>query len=132
MQITSDIDWRELKNQYQSNLQTLQSSIGVARKTANELSKLQNIIMKKSKDTSSETMKKFTEEWLTRLDVKNDESFQPIIEEYKMLLVNSSEKDFENFEQALCKLSDQSLNRMNSYQTVRQTFYNAWKEIWPN
>ena len=133
MQTTSKLTWDDLKSQYYHNLETLHESINTAHNSSLELYRIYSQVMKKSENTSPETLKKFTESWLKKMDVENNNSFSSIEKIYKPLLENTSPKvtDLNTLEQALqSEFKDKSLFTLSAYYLALKGFYDTWMQMW--
>lgn len=133
MQTTSKLTWDDLKSQYYHYLETLHESINTAHNSSLELYRIYSQVMKKSENISPETLKKFTESWLKKMDVENNSSFSPIEKIYKPLLENTSPKvtDLNTLEQALqSEFKDKSLFTLSAYYLALKGFYDTWMQMW--
>lgn len=133
MQTTSKLTWDDLKSQYYHNLETLHESINTAHNSSLELYRIYSQVMKKSENTSPEALKKFTESWLKKMDVENNNSFSSIEKIYKPLLENTSPKvtDLNTLEQALqSEFKDKSLFTLSAYYLALKGFYDTWMQMW--
>lgn len=133
MQTTSKLTWDDLKSQYYHNLETLHESINTAHNSSLELYRIYSQVMKKSENTSPENLKKFTESWLKKMDVENNNSFSSIEKIYKPLLENTSPKvtDLNTLEQALqSEFKDKSLFTLSAYYLALKGFYDTWMQMW--
>ncbi len=133
MQTTSKLTWDDLKSQYYHNLETLHESINTAHNSSLELYRIYSQVMKKSENTSPENLKKFTESWLKKMDVENNNSFSSIEKIYKPLLENPSPKvtDLNTLEQALqSEFKDKSLFTLSAYYLALKGFYDTWMQMW--
>lgn len=127
------ITWDELKNQYYHNLQSLQTSMDVTHSSSIELYRIYTEVMNKAKNTSPETIKRFTDSWLKKLKEEGVTSVPGLKEQYNNLVKNPNptEDDLNEFERQLQNiLKDRALVLLASYHLVMQGFYDTWMEMW--
>ena len=132
---TTDVKWDELKNQYYHHLQTLQNSIDVAHNSSIELYRLFNEVMKKSRNTDTNNLRKFKDLWLKKLDVDNLVMTPGFKEKYQNLLSSSnpSVEDLNEFERLLHReFKEGSLVLLSAYHLAMRDFYDSWMELWSN
>ena len=133
MQQNQDIQWDELKNQYYHHLMTLDASIEAAHSCALEMSRIYSQVLTKAKDTSPDTMKKFSDLWLDKIDIVNDEA-RVIKDDYDKLQQGTRPlmSDLKDFEYALQrKYHEKAISLLTEYKKSMQMFYYAWKQMWP-
>jgi len=124
--------WSDLKSEYYYNLKTLQTAITAAHTSMIGMTRIYSEVIKKSKDTSTETLQKFVELWFDKTD-NDDLKISEIQEEYKKLMNNPTEKTFQDMGLKLQDiLSQKSIRELEACQKIMANFYKTWKEMWPN
>lgn len=125
--------WSDLRSEYYHNLKTLQTSIIAAQNSTVEMNKIFSETIKKSKNSSPETMQKFFNLWFEKSAVNNLETLPEVNKSYKRLKENPTEKNFQDFGfKFQNELHQKSIAELESYQRLMVSFYHAWKEMWPH
>ena len=112
---------------------TLDASIEAAHSCALEMSRIYSQVLTKAKDTSPDTMKKFSDLWLDKIDMVNDEA-RVIKDDYDKLQQGTRPlmSDLKDFEYALQrKYHEKAISLITEYKKSMQMFYYAWKQMWP-
>lgn len=129
------MSWGELQNQFRNQLEEFNEHFTLMQNSANELKKIYNQVMEKSKDDSTKLRHEFSKLWLSKIDVSNVDAFVTIRDEYKTFLNGPKPAiaDFKNFESALeQKLYLKSISSLNAYDEFMYEFFNTWKSMWKN
>ena len=132
---TTKSNWDELKNQYYHNLQTLHTSIDVAHNSSIELYRLYNEVMKKSKNTDPNTLKKFVDLWLKKLNIDSVNASPDLKKTYQNLIEKSNPniEDLNEFERTLHReFKERALVLLSAYNLAMEGFYDTWMEMWSN
>jgi hypothetical protein len=135
MQTYQNMSWKDLQDQYSTNLQQLETSINSIKESSNEIKKIYSQVMEKSKDDPVETRKNFVTLWLKRMNIEDTEPFSTIKDDYDTFLngPKPSVSDFKNFELYLDqKLYQKSISFLEAYHKSMNEFFSTWKEMWKN
>lgn len=132
MESITEMNWDELKEKYNQNLEMLKNAKELAQQSALDLHEIYSQVMEKSKNTSPEDMKKFTDLWRQKMNTESNKSISKVNEKYGGFLTNSqSEREINNLEQELLiELKDESLVLLSAYYIVMKGFYESWIEMW--
>ena len=132
MLVDSTDTWSELKDHYFDNLNTLHDGISNIHDSSIELSRLYREIIKKSKDSSSETVKTFVYSWMKKIDPDNVELMPLLKDEYEKIQSNPTEINFEDLGSKIQqKLHRKSISILDAYDDIMHTFYDTWEANWP-
>lgn len=135
MQPSQTASWKELQDQFQDRLKKFDENLTTMQFYAKDLQKIYHHIMEKSKNDPPEIRNKFTDLWLDKIDVKNDNSLLAIKDEYETFLngPKPASADFKNFEASLeNKLYQKPVSSLEAYHLFMNEFFNAWKKMWKN
>lgn len=124
--------WIELKKSYSDNLNDLHDAIDKVQSSSLELTKLYYEIIKKSRDSSPETVRKFVHLWMKKIDPDNIERMPLLKEEYNDIQSNPSEANLEYLASKIQqKLHRESISKLDVYDEIMRNFYDTWNETWP-
>ena len=132
MQPKSSSSWLDLKNEYYYNLKLLQTAIETTYNSTKEMSRIYSEVMSKSRDSSPETMKKFFDSWSKKSESILDR-IPEIREEYKELSDELTEKNLHDFSiKFQKKINENAISELEAYRRTMKSFYETWKDMWPN
>lgn len=125
--------WSDLKSEYYHNLRMLETSIQAAHNATLEMNRIYLEVIKKSRGSTPEVMKKFSDAWIDSIPKTTLEHIPDLNNNYEKIKSNPSSENFEKFGSNLQKnLKNKSISEMESYCQVMASFYNSWKGMWPN
>ena len=131
MLVNATDTWDDLKNHYFDNLNELHGAITKVSDSSLELTRIYSEIIKKSKDSSPETIRQFVESWMERIDGDDIEKLSLIKDEYEKI---QSEPTPENLKdlgfKIQQKLHKESIAKLDAYDGVMRAFYDTWKDTW--
>lgn len=129
----STVSWSDLKSHYFHNLKILQSAITVIHNSSIELTEIYSDIIRKSKNSSPETMKQFMHSWIKKIDVDYIEMMPEIKDDYEKIISDPTEKSIPDFGFKIQqKLQKNSISKLDAYHVTTCAFYETWQEMWPN
>lgn len=124
--------WINLNNHYFDNLNDLHGAINKIQNSSIELTKIYSEIIKKSKDSSPETVRTFVHSWMEKIDPDNVELMPLLKEEYAKIQSNPSDANLEYLGSKIQqKLHRESISKLDAYEDIMRTFYDTWNETWP-
>lgn len=124
--------WVDLKKHYFDNLNELHDAINKVQNSSLELTRVYSEIIKKSKDSSPETVRKFVHLWMKKIDPDDVELMPLLKEEYNEIQSNPSEANLEYLGSKIQqKLHRESILKLDAYDGIVRAFYDTWDETWP-
>ena len=135
MQTYQTMSWKELQDKFHNQLEEFNKSFTSMQNSANELKKIYTCVMEKSQDDSDDLRNMFVNLWLSKIDIKDNDSLLVIRDKYKTFLNNPKPDivDFKNFEDTLeQKLYQNSISSLDAYHEFMYEFFNTWKNMWEN
>ena len=125
--------WSDLKSEYYHNLKMLDLSIQAAYNAMHEINRIYLDVIKKSRDSTPDVMKNFSSIWTNTIPKTSLEHLSPLNNDYEKIKSNPTTENFENFGVNLQKhIKQKSISEMESYSQIMASFYDSWKNMWPN
>ncbi|QDI89229.1 hypothetical protein Nisw_06675 [Candidatus Nitrosopumilus sp. SW] len=125
--------WSDLKSEYYHNLRMLDASIQAANNATLEMNRIYLDVIKKSRNSTPEIMKKFSDTWIDSIPKTSLENMPSLKNNYEKIKSNPTLENFETFGAELQKnIKQKSISEMASYCQIMTSFYDSWKDMWPN
>ena len=125
--------WSDLKSEYYHNLRMLESSIQAAYNATLEMNRIYLEVIKKSRDSTPEVMKKFSDTWINAIPKASLDHMSSLSNDYEKIKSSPTAENLENFGITLQNnVKQKSISEMQSYCQIMASFYDSWKEMWPN
>lgn len=131
--MNTDSSWNSIQKTYAQNLESLKTSINLAEDSTVKMNEIYSQVIRKSDNTSPQTLKKFADLWTKNIDFESLESSSELEKRFGNLLYDFSQKDFQDFGLSLQQqVYEQSITGLDAYRVAMEAFYRTWKKMWPN